>query len=146
MSLWGLHFSQNTIQKLPRFLPWKFQNVGQKFLVGILGEMMTSNINSEFYWPLAQKLNSLICKKTNSDFLTQWDPWRRVHLNKNSVWSGCVADWFSQIKQGEKEHTHFISASLARGWRRYILFLIVPNSCHWCSWDLQIFVDHQKDR
>ena len=60
MLLWGHRFSQNPNQTLQRFLPSN-KLPGQKsleFLVGILGETMTSWIHSEFNWPLEGRFSS----------------------------------------------------------------------------------------
>ena len=65
MNLWSHRFSQNMNQILQEFLPCTMAHTtGQKslqFLVHILGEMMTSSIHSEIYWPLANKCGQKMC-------------------------------------------------------------------------------------
>ena len=61
MNLRGHHFSQNANQKFQGFL--RYQLPGQKFfkfLVGILGETMTTQFHSEFNWPLGSSKCQLL--------------------------------------------------------------------------------------
>ena len=81
-------FSQNTNEKLSRFLPSLY--TGQKswqFFVCILGETMTSWILSEIVWPLEGK-NIRIRKDFEHivmcSSLFKWSPWRGSdHLSRS---------------------------------------------------------------
>ena len=61
MNLRGHHFSQNANQKFQGFL--RYQLPGQKFfkfLVGILGETVTTQFHFEFNWPLGSSKCQLL--------------------------------------------------------------------------------------
>ena len=89
MNLWSHRFSKNINKKLSGFLPhYFFTTVGQKswqFFVHILGEMMTSKIHSEIYWPLIGRFLQVFVAFLVNLIFTKLNAWNLLWLSLENV-------------------------------------------------------------
>ena len=125
MNIWSCRIAQNMIEKIWKILPWSIGQNFSNFLIHIWGNVATSYIYSEIFWPLSRPLK-------NEGSI--WPMWKLAH-------SKVVLNiWIIFYTHPEKSmnyvtltgHINAITNSLVLKWKCTV------RSCRW--WNKPTFL------